>query len=117
MSRKSGVLVKSSELEQNLEVLASLPSPPLAIFQLLVAVSGIVQPEHYTELGPVIWNNYLDSADENSLGPVSGNPPIQISYSPRLGRLSSHAKCRKGCVRICRTSGWSRFERVSKATL
>ncbi|KIM28069.1 hypothetical protein M408DRAFT_147787 [Serendipita vermifera MAFF 305830] len=71
LNRKSGTLVKSSELEQNLEVLASLPSSSIAIFQLLVAVSGILLPEHYTMLGPILWNNYLDSADENSLGPVA----------------------------------------------
>jgi hypothetical protein len=70
VERNSGVLIKSSELEQNLEVLASLPSTPLAIFQLLVAISGILQPEHYTSLGPVLWNSHLDSADADSLGPV-----------------------------------------------
>jgi hypothetical protein len=70
VERNSGILIKSSELEQNLEVLASLPSTPLAIFQLLVAISGILQPEHHTSLGPVLWNNHLDSADADSLGPV-----------------------------------------------
>jgi hypothetical protein len=58
------------ELEQNLEVIASMSSAPHAIFQLLVAVSGILQNQDYSRLGPVLWKYFLDSAEAVTLGPV-----------------------------------------------
>jgi hypothetical protein len=62
--------MKSAELQQNLEVLASMSSAPDAIFQLLVAVSGILRGQDYDRLGPILWKYFLDSAEAVTLGPV-----------------------------------------------
>jgi hypothetical protein len=61
-------VVKSTELEQHLAELADLPSASTAILHLLVTVSGILPPEAFERLGPVIWTHLLDSAE--ALSPV-----------------------------------------------
>jgi hypothetical protein len=73
--------MKSVELEQNLEVLASISPAPHAIFQLLVAVSGILQGQDYDRLGPILWRYFLDSAEAVTLGPVRKRFTYRISLT------------------------------------
>ncbi|KAG8777776.1 hypothetical protein FRC15_011121 [Serendipita sp. 397] len=66
-----GGVVKSPELARSLTILASLQPPPLAVFQLLVAVSAVLRSEDISRLGPILWNHHLDGADASALGPVA----------------------------------------------
>lgn len=68
--RNSGQLIKSSELERSLSTLASLPSAPIAIFQLLVLVSGLLSSEDCEALGPVLWDHFVDGTDPLAMSPV-----------------------------------------------
>ncbi|PVF92302.1 hypothetical protein CPB86DRAFT_717696 [Serendipita vermifera] len=68
-SRKSGLVVKSTEMEHHLAELADLPSASTAILRLLVTISGILSPDDYERLGPVIWSHFLGSAE--ALSPAS----------------------------------------------
>ncbi|CAG7849750.1 SubName: Full=Uncharacterized protein {ECO:0000313/EMBL:CCA73209.1} [Serendipita indica DSM 11827] len=86
--RNPSVPGKSTELERSLTLLASLDRPALAIFKLLVAVSGILHSEHFVELGPILWSQHLDGADPSALGSVA----YLIMQSAEKGRKSSVAR-------------------------
>lgn len=87
--------MKSSDLERSIATLASLPSAPIAIFQLLVLVSGLLSPEDCEALGPILWDHFLDEIDPNSLSPVRNYATFSDHTNMIEGILFGYAMCRE----------------------
>lgn len=54
----------ASTIQARTKSLAELPNNSIGpIFELLVAMSGTIKADDYSRLGPVVWNEGLDSGD------------------------------------------------------
>lgn len=54
----------ATTIQARTKTLAELPNNSVGpIFELLVAMSGTIKADDYSRLGPVVWNEGLDSGD------------------------------------------------------
>lgn len=54
----------ATTIQARTKTLAELPNNSIGpIFELLVAMSGTIKADDYSRLGPVVWNEGLDSGD------------------------------------------------------
>lgn len=90
--------MKSSDLERSISTLASLPSASIAIFQLLVVVSGLLSPEDCEALGPVLWDHFIDETDPNFFSPVGYYLNFIDNSNIFEGGLLDYAMCGEGIV-------------------
>lgn len=68
-------------------------SPGLSILNLLVSVSGMLEPDHYPRLGPMLWHECLLDPLGTSAAAVSMSCGLSRSFQtyPYQGMLLIHA--------------------------
>ena len=49
--------------------------------ELLVTVSGLLQPNDYIQLGPILWYRHLDHNASHVIAPVSTSDPYPCAIA------------------------------------
>lgn len=83
-------------------------SKPVQIFlALLVAVCGLLSSADHSSLGPLIWNHFIEDADNRTAGPVCGTILLDASnaYLIHSGLFSVQPVCRASSNGDAQTGG------------